>query len=147
MIVHVLYKGKTETLTQVPQGIDGLWLGRPGPVLPRGGFLSGAQHSWNTGFIISLRTRRRGVASLGRGYSAAGLAGVSRADPWHLKCLGGLGAPRAALHAFIMEGEAFPLLMSQIGFAVWRRCVQVKHALPLQTSASLIFKIKTPSPW
>lgn len=112
-IVHVLYKGKTEALTQVPQGIDGLWLGRPGSVLPRlAGFLSGAQHVWNTRFIISLwlaplplsSLERGGAASLGRGYTAQGLARGSHADPGHLERLGGLGAPRAAPHAFYHGG-------------------------------------------
>lgn len=48
---------------------------------------------------------RRGAASLGRGYTAQGLAGGSHADPGHLERLGGLGAPRAAPHAFITEKE------------------------------------------
>lgn len=44
-------------------------------------------------------------ASLGRGYTAQDLAGGSRADPGHLESLGGLGATRAAPHAFITEKE------------------------------------------
>ncbi|KAA8581134.1 hypothetical protein FQN60_002715 [Etheostoma spectabile] len=44
----------TQTLTQIPEGIDGLGLGRPGSILRRRGFLSVAQHTTRKLRYISL---------------------------------------------------------------------------------------------
>lgn len=116
-----------QTLTQIPQGIDGLWFGRPGSILPpRGCFLSGAQHICKKLRFMSLCLPHSlylpcsGIARcLSAGTSerlADELHGAPAGGQWER--LRGLGAPQAAPHGFYPGGgkqapvQAFSLLMS-----------------------------------
>ena len=109
-IMNSIQNSGASALTQVPQRIDGLWLGRPGSVLHRGCFLSVAQHiAVGSRAVFPPQPPVRSLwLSCGRAERAS--SGDERSRGWAVRSscrrTSVSGSSQAAPHAFILEEDS-----------------------------------------